>query len=82
MLLCRSTKHSKPDVCIVRCKHTGYWLVNITCKDRNKLLFDTVSPLPAPMMSSSGQTSCSALMRLLLHFLSNLSEDETRIDKY
>ena len=48
MLLCRSTKHSKPDVSIVRCKHTGYWLVNITCKDRNKLLFDTVSPLPAP----------------------------------
>ena len=47
MLLYRSTKHSKPDVSIVRCKHTGYWLVNITCKDRNKLLFDTVSPLPA-----------------------------------
>ncbi|CAL5228986.1 g12223 [Coccomyxa viridis] len=41
----RSTKHSKPDVSIVRCKHTGYWLVNISCKDRNKLLFDTVCTL-------------------------------------
>lgn len=43
LLMRRSTKHSKPDVSIVRCKQTGYWLVNITCKDRNKLLFDTVS---------------------------------------
>lgn len=82
MLLCRSTKHSKPDVSIVRCKHTGYWLVNITCKDRNKLLFDTASPLPAPMVSSSGQTSCSALTHLLLHILSNLSGDEAQSDKY
>ena len=45
LLVCRSMKHSKPDVSIVRCKHTGYWLINISCKDRNKLLFDTVSPL-------------------------------------
>ena len=38
----RSAKHSKPNVSIVQCKHTGYWLVTIACKDRNKLLFDTV----------------------------------------
>lgn len=41
----RSAKHSKPDVSIVPCRHTGYWLISIACKDRNKLLFDTVRRL-------------------------------------
>ena len=38
----RSPKHSKPEVDIKHCGQTGYWVVTITCKDRNKLLFDTV----------------------------------------
>ncbi|KAK9829031.1 hypothetical protein WJX72_003510 [[Myrmecia] bisecta] len=41
----RSPKHSKPDVHITPCGHNGYWLVTIKCKDRNKLLFDTVCTL-------------------------------------
>ncbi|KAK9860410.1 hypothetical protein WJX84_010817 [Apatococcus fuscideae] len=41
----RSSKHSKPDVAITRCGNGGYWLVTIKCKDRNKLLFDTVCTL-------------------------------------
>ena len=40
--MCRSPKHSKPEVDIKHCAQTGYWVVTITCKDRNKLLFDTV----------------------------------------
>ena len=62
LLVCRSTKHSKPDVSIVRCKHTGYWLVNISCKDRNKLLFDTVSDssmsIPSPSPCTQLNTGC------------------------
>ena len=42
---CRSPKHSKPVVTISDCTRQGYWLVAITCKDRNKLLFDTVCTL-------------------------------------
>ena len=30
---------------ITRCGNGGYWLVTIRCKDRNKLLFDTVCTL-------------------------------------
>lgn len=45
---CRSPKHSKPSINIVQCRHTGYWLVTVACKDRNKLLFDTVR-LPCPL---------------------------------
>lgn len=32
-------------VTISDCTRRGYWLVAITCKDRNKLLFDTVCTL-------------------------------------
>lgn len=42
---CRSPKHSKPVVAITHCGDSGYWLVTITCKDRSKLLFDTVCTL-------------------------------------
>eukprot|EP00891_Asterochloris_glomerata_P002138 jgi/Astpho2/2138/Aster-03131 len=41
----RSPKHSKPVVAITHCGDSGYWLVTITCKDRSKLLFDTVCTL-------------------------------------
>ena len=41
----RSPKHSTPMVRIQRCSDRPYWLVNIECKDRNKLLFDTVCTL-------------------------------------
>ncbi|KAK9812463.1 hypothetical protein WJX73_001778 [Symbiochloris irregularis] len=41
----RSPKHSKPVVTISDATRRGYWLVAITCKDRNKLLFDTVCTL-------------------------------------
>ena len=44
-LFCRSPKHSTPMVKIQRCSDRHYWLVNIECKDRNKLLFDTVCTL-------------------------------------
>jgi UTP:GlnB (protein PII) uridylyltransferase len=42
---CRSPKHSTPSVSISMCTDRKYWLVNIECKDRNKLLFDTVCTL-------------------------------------
>jgi len=42
---CRSPKHSTPLVSISMCTDRKYWLVNIECKDRNKLLFDTVCTL-------------------------------------
>ena len=51
----RSPKHSKPSISIVQCRHTGYWLVTITCKDRNKLFFDTVGSFP----------SCADALRML-----------------
>ena len=41
----RSPKHSHPNVTISMCSDRNYWLVNIECKDRNKLLFDTVCTL-------------------------------------
>lgn len=41
----RSPKHSTPVVKISKCSDRKYWLVNIECKDRNKLLFDTVCTL-------------------------------------
>lgn len=41
----RSPKHSRPVVKITLDARRGYWLVAITCKDRNKLLFDTVCTL-------------------------------------
>ena len=41
----RSHKHSRPVVRITTDARRGYWLVAITCKDRNKLLFDTVCTL-------------------------------------
>ena len=34
-----------PIVTISMCSDRNYWLVNIECKDRNKLLFDTVCTL-------------------------------------
>eukprot|EP00884_Botryococcus_braunii_P007924 jgi/Botrbrau1/17132/Bobra.0157s0030.2 len=40
----RSPKFSAPDIDI-QYDPTGYWLVDIRCKDRNKLLFDTVCTL-------------------------------------
>lgn len=43
--LCRSPKHSTPIVKISKCADRKYWLVNIECKDRTKLLFDTVCTL-------------------------------------
>ncbi len=42
---CRSPKHSRPDVSITHSSMNGYWLVTIKCKDRTKLLFDTVCTL-------------------------------------
>lgn len=41
----RSPKHSKPDVDITYNARSGYWVVDIQCKDRQKLLFDTVCTL-------------------------------------
>lgn len=41
----RSPKHSRPEVDITHCNISGYWLVTIKCKDRSKLLFDTVCTL-------------------------------------
>ena len=43
--MCRSPKHSTPTVTISMCSDRNYWLVNIECKDRSKLLFDTVCTL-------------------------------------
>ena len=42
----RSPKHSKPEVDIKPCMQTGYWIISVICKDRNKLLFDTVRLQP------------------------------------
>ena len=42
---CRSPKHSRPDVSITHSSMNHYWLVTIKCKDRTKLLFDTVCTL-------------------------------------
>lgn len=41
----RSPKHSRPDVSITHSSMNGYWLVTVKCKDRTKLLFDTVCTL-------------------------------------
>lgn len=41
----RSPKYSTPEVQITTCNMSGYWLVAIQCKDRSKLLFDTVCTL-------------------------------------
>ena len=44
-LVRRSPKHSRPDVSITHSSMSSYWLVTIKCKDRTKLLFDTVCTL-------------------------------------
>ena len=41
----RSPKHSKPEVSVTYNKRCDYWVVDIQCKDRQKLLFDTVCTL-------------------------------------
>ncbi|KAL3142750.1 hypothetical protein ABBQ38_003051 [Trebouxia sp. C0009 RCD-2024] len=41
----RSPKHSRPDVSITHSSMNKYWLVTIKCRDRTKLLFDTVCTL-------------------------------------
>ena len=82
----RSTKHSKPDVSIVRCKHTGYWLVNISCKDRNKLLFDTVSfhqlllqiVLPAEMQQEHPSPTLLCMCPQVCSWASGLSSNIQR----
>ena len=45
VLVSRSPKHSRPDVSITHSSMSSYWLVTIKCKDRTKLLFDTVCTL-------------------------------------
>ncbi|KAI8467573.1 MAG: hypothetical protein J3K34DRAFT_523655 [Monoraphidium minutum] len=40
-----SPKYSRPQVTIQHYAHMHYWLVTIRCKDRNKLLFDSVCTL-------------------------------------
>mmetsp|Transcript_9972 Transcript_9972/g.21294 ORF Transcript_9972/g.21294 Transcript_9972/m.21294 type:complete len:599 (+) Transcript_9972:309-2105(+) len=40
-----SPKASQPEVVITSYKHRNYWAVNIRCKDRKKLFFDTVCTL-------------------------------------
>mmetsp|Transcript_16924 Transcript_16924/g.50541 ORF Transcript_16924/g.50541 Transcript_16924/m.50541 type:complete len:574 (+) Transcript_16924:156-1877(+) len=42
---CRSLKYSRPDVEVTSSGRSGYWTVIIVCKDRPKLLFDTVCTL-------------------------------------
>ena len=42
---CRSPKYSAPEIMISKCRDRKYWMVSIKCKDRNKLLFDTVCTL-------------------------------------
>ncbi len=44
-LCARSPKHSKPEVSVTYNKRCDYWVVDIQCKDRQKLLFDTVCTL-------------------------------------
>lgn len=41
----RSPKAGRPDVDITYCGRSAYWMVDIKCKDRPKLLFDTVCTL-------------------------------------
>lgn len=41
----RSPKFDKPTIDISYCTHPDYWTVNIRCRDRTKLLFDTVCTL-------------------------------------
>ena len=41
----RSPKAGRPDVDITYCGRSSYWMVDIKCKDRTKLLFDTVCTL-------------------------------------
>ncbi|KAL6767525.1 hypothetical protein ACKKBF_B35580 [Auxenochlorella protothecoides x Auxenochlorella symbiontica] len=41
----RSPKYDRPSVDIERCDSSGYWIVSIACRDRPKLLFDTVCTL-------------------------------------
>lgn len=41
----RSPKYDKPTIDIGHCRQPNYWTVNITCRDRTKLLFDTVCTL-------------------------------------
>ena len=41
----RSPKFGRPVVDIAHCSHPNYWTVNIRCRDRTKLLFDTVCTL-------------------------------------
>mmetsp|Transcript_2428 Transcript_2428/g.7020 ORF Transcript_2428/g.7020 Transcript_2428/m.7020 type:complete len:583 (-) Transcript_2428:236-1984(-) len=43
--LLRSAKYSKPDIQVGYCNQKGYWTLNLKCKDRNKLMFDTVITL-------------------------------------
>ncbi|KIY96854.1 hypothetical protein MNEG_11109 [Monoraphidium neglectum] len=40
-----SPKYSRPQVTIQHYAHMHYWLVTVRCKDRNKLLFDSVCTL-------------------------------------
>lgn len=42
---CRSPKHSSPVIKLQHSTQFNYWLVEITCGDRNKLFFDTVCSL-------------------------------------
>lgn len=57
--LLRSPKHSKPEVDIKPCAQTGYWVINIMCKDRNKLLFDTVSGTACPNRQVFSKILCT-----------------------
>lgn len=41
----RSPKFGRPVIDIAHCSHPDYWTVNIHCRDRTKLLFDTVCTL-------------------------------------
>ena len=41
----RSPKYDKPTIDIGHCRQPNYWTVNIKCRDRTKLLFDTVCTL-------------------------------------
>jgi UTP:GlnB (protein PII) uridylyltransferase len=41
----RSPKFDRPFIDISHCAHPDYWTVNIRCRDRTKLLFDTVCTL-------------------------------------
>ncbi|KAK2075535.1 hypothetical protein QBZ16_001643 [Prototheca wickerhamii] len=41
----RSPKYDRPIVDLELCRSSGYWIVSIACRDRPKLLFDTVCTL-------------------------------------